>query len=119
MKSFIISLIAILLLFSGVIINSFLVKSICEDLKDEITTINSVFDGDKIDEIVKLWDKNKFFISLSVPHKQTDDVEKNLLLLDEKSNILNPIDFYETKALLLNCVEELANHGALNADNIF
>ena len=119
MKSFVISIVAVLILFLGVILKSLYVRNICERLEDDINDIEGIFSSEKVDEVIRLWDENKFLISLSVPHKQTDDVEKNLILLKEKTKILNPIDFYETKALLLNSVNELSNHGAISADNIF
>jgi hypothetical protein len=118
MKSFVISLIALLSLFVLVFANSFFVSKACEEMTGILNEINGIEYGEKISELEKCWGKSKFFISLSVPHRQMDEVEKNITILKEKSAYMNESEFFEIRALLQNAIWEIDNHGALNLDNV-
>ena len=118
MRSFIISLSALIVLFVFVFLNSFFVSKFSSEMKEMVDKIEDVDSTEQILEICDAWEKRKFFISLSVPHKQTDEVEKMLSILLEKSLHKAENEFFETKALLVNAISEISNHGAINLDNI-
>jgi hypothetical protein len=118
MKSFVISLIALLSLFVLVFANSFFVSKACDEMSEILNEINGIEHTEKINKLEECWGQSKFFISLSVPHRQMDEVEKNITVLKEKSAHMNENEFFEIRALLQNAIWEINNHGALNLDNV-
>lgn len=118
MKSFVISLIALLSLFVLVFANSFFVSKACDEMSEILNEINGIEHTEKINKLEECWGQSKFFISLSVPHRQMDEVEKNITVLKEKSTHMNENEFFEIRALLQNAIWEINNHGALNLDNV-
>jgi hypothetical protein len=79
-------------------------------------TLSSI---DKVTALLDYWNKRRIFISLSVPHRISDELEKNLQLLKTKVMNETKSDFEEIKQLLLNSIEELRIHAGISADALF
>ena len=117
MKAFIISLIILLLMFILIIWNSIYISKITDTLNILTTEINEASSTKELETLINYWNKHKLLISISVPHNEVDEMEKQLLLL--KDDIENHLNFHNTKVLVLKAIEEIKIHATLNADNVF
>ena len=68
--------------------------------------------------LVNFWDKRKIFVCLSIPHRISDELEKNLQLFKTKVFFNTKYDFEETRQLLLNSIEEMKLHAGISADTL-
>ena len=119
MKTFVFSTIALAILCAIVIWNCFYIKDVCNELSEQADNINSISDAEEVDKLEELWEKNKFLICISVPHKETDELERNLILLKTKIKTQNEMEFKETLSLVLWSIDEIKIHGIAKADNVF
>lgn len=118
MRAFIISCSTLLLILSLIIVNFFYIINIYKHMTNETSeiTLSSI---DKVTTLLDYWNKRRIFISLSVPHRISDELEKNLQLLKIKVMNGTKSDFEEIKQLLLNSIEELRIHAGISADALF
>ena len=115
MKAFIISFGTLLLIFALLIINYFYIINIYKYMISEISHIN-IDDAERISSLLNYWNKHRIIISLSIPHRISDELESNLILLKTKIENGTKYDFEETRQLLLNSIEELRIHAGISAD---
>ena len=115
MKAFIISFSTLLLIFALLIINHFYIINIYKYMTNEISLIN-IDEADKVSSLLNYWNKHRIIISLSIPHRISDELESNLILLKTKIENGTKYDFEETRQLLLNSIEELRIHAGISAD---
>ena len=120
MKSFIISVILLILIFGVIIWNFFYINNIYVDLTKAVNALSndpsSLSDAKKIYEY---WKSKQTVIALSVPHRISDEIEKNLLTLIGKLSESSPGGFEEARLLTLNSIEEMIVHAGISADSIF
>lgn len=118
MKAFVISCCSLLLIFALIIVNYFYINNIYKYMLNEasaITTDNT----EKIISLIDYWNKRKIAISLSIPHRISDELERNLQLLKIKVLGETKSDFEETKQLLLYSIEEMKIHAGISVDALF
>ena len=118
MKAFIISTCTLLLVFAIVILNYFYVLKVYSHMENEIKEIEIV-SKDKASSLLNYWEKERMYVSLSVPHRILDDLEKNLSIFVTKIREGTKIEFEETRQLLLNSIEEMKIHAGISADTLF
>lgn len=118
MKSFLFSAMALLLLCGIVIWNSYFISGVSDDMADIVNEISGLDDLGELERLEKAWEKNKLIISLSVPHKETDELEKSLILLRTKFDKNIEVELDETVALTLRAIDEIKIHGTAKLDNI-
>ena len=117
MKAFLLSAIAFLLLCAIVVINSLFVSGVSRDMRDALIEIKSSPSESTLEELENIWNKNKIWISLSVPHKQTDELERQLLLL--KAGVgRGEGELDDVIILLSRAIDEIKTHGMASLDNI-
>ena len=97
MSNFIISLIAIFLIFIFVLINSVVICTICDKML-------SLIDSGKIDEAVNLWNDKKYYLSFFVRDGEIDAIDLQT-------------DY--TPKLLYEMISEIKNGFYPNFENIF
>lgn len=119
MKAFLWSALALLALCFIVIWNSLYISRITDEMSECATKIQSLENEMELAYLNGLWRKNKLLISVSVPHDESDELEKNLILLDSKFDNGIDVELNETVALLMRAIEEIRIHGTASADNIF
>ena len=115
MKAFIISFGTLLLIFALLIINHFYIINVYKYMAAEISFIN-IDETDKVSSLLDYWNKHRIIISMSIPHRISDELESNLILLKTKIENGTKYDFEETRQLLLNSIEELRIHAGISAD---
>lgn len=118
MKAFLISISVFLVMCSIVIWNSIYISNITDELTQLTEKITNVSNFDQFKTLEDYWDKHKLILSISIPHDETDEMEKQLLLLKTKFES-NSLSLQETKTLVLKAIEEIRVHGTLNIDNVF
>jgi len=118
MKIFIVSIVALLLVFGLVIGNYFLINNIYDRMLKEVNNLTeaSVME---IDSLVKYWDKKRIIVSLSIPHRISDELERNLVVLEAKIKHESYSEFEEIRAFLINSIEEMKIHAGLSFDTVF
>ena len=112
MKAFICSLAALGLMVGIIGLNCVYINKQAEKFREMANDIET--NENAIYEIKELWEKEKFKISLSTPHKTTDDIEKYINLIIE-----NPQNSKEYKTLLLDAIDEIKKHETISFDSIF
>ena len=119
MKAFVISLVALFALCALVICNGLYIEKTTENLKICASDVKASGSEQALNALKSLWDEHKFAISISVPHKETDEFEKSLILLEQRISEGNSQEFFEACALTARAIEEIKTHGTASADNIF
>lgn len=119
MKSFVFSLIALLVLCIGVISNCIYIQSVCAEFDLYIEQAIENRNEESVEALISQWNEHKFSVSISVPHKETDELERILIVMQQRLTDENPIEFYEACAIAKNAVNEIKIHGTVKADNIF
>ena len=117
MKSLIFSLCALILLVGIIILNGVYIKNVTSEL-GEIAVSISWQDEASIENFKALWEKNEHIICLSVSHKDIDNVNIAISVLEEKIKSGEKDAFYEYRALLLGYVAEIKNKERVHIDNI-
>ena len=118
MKAFIASLVILVLLSILVIWNSFFVVDVLDQLKEDVKMLD-IQNEATFDDIKTGWEKYRFFIAISTPHGKLDDIEKVIEVLDTKLKNNELEGFYEYKAQLLVCIEEIQSPERVSWDSIF
>lgn len=118
MKAFITALCTLIIIFGIIIGNYLYILNIYKSMIDSVSRL-TMDSSNEVNELISYWRKRSTYIALSVPHKISDEIERNLLLL--KAKLENKLDngFFEAKELLLNSIEEMKIHAGISADSIF
>lgn len=119
MKAFWGSVFALLALLCLVIWNSMYISGITDDMSELAFKISSLENDAEFASLEQLWGKSKSLISVSIPHAESDELEKNLILLRAKFDNGIEVELEETVALILRAIEEIKIHGAPSIDNVF
>lgn len=120
MKSFVISIVTLLLVFGVIIWNFFYINNIYAYMSETVTELSQDEASKiKVDILWESWKKKGVLIALSVPHRISDDIEKNLTILRSRVHEGSKSDFLEAKELLLNSIEEMRIHAGASLDSIF
>ena len=117
MKSLIFSLCALILLVGIIILNGVYIKNVTTDLENLAKKI-TWGDMESIDAFKVSWEENEHKICLSVSHKDIDNVNIAVSVLEEKQKTGEKDAFYEYRALLLEYVTEIKNKERVHIDNI-
>ncbi|MBQ7761287.1 MAG: DUF4363 family protein [Clostridia bacterium] len=117
MKAFIISLVILVLLCVFVIWSSVFVVNTLDDLKANVEKLE-INNSDSFSEIKEEWEKSKYFIAITTPHSKIDDMDKAICVLESKIENDELEGFYEYKAQLLVCIEEIQSHEKVSWDSI-
>ena len=118
MKAFVISCCSLLLIFALIIVNYFYIINIYKYMLNEVSAITTD-NPERISSLLDYWNKRKIAISLSIPHRISDELERNLSLFKIKVLSETKSDFEETRQLLLNSIEEMKLHAGISADTFF
>ena len=119
MKAFLFSLGALLLLFALVICNSIYISNVTDKMMARAMEISSLDDTDAFYELCRLWEDNEILISVSVPHKESDELEKNIVILKSKLENRSQDELKESIALLQKSIDEITVHSTVSIDNVF
>lgn len=117
MKSLIFSICAIIILVSTIIFNGIYIKNVTSNLENLANNI-SWQDEESIQKFRELWDESEHKICLSVSHKDIDNVNFALSVLEEKQKSDEKDSFYEYRALLYEYIKEIRNKEKLHFDNV-
>ena len=120
MKSFIISIITLTIVFGVIIWNFFYINNIYVSMTESVNELRrpdaSLKDAEKL---YKYWKDKSILIALSVPHRISDEIEKNLIILIGKLSEDSHNGFEEAILLALNSLEEMKVHAGISVDSIF
>ena len=119
MKSFLLSLSALILLCLVVFLNTLFVSKVSYDMQEMVNKIKSSPTEESIKELEDTWNSKRTLISISVPHKETDDLDKNILILRSKFENGEDNGMNEIISLISYAIDELKVHGTISFDNIF
>jgi len=120
MKAFVISIVTLLLVFGVIIWNFLYINNIYAYMSETVTELSQdEASMVKVDELWKSWKRKSVLIALSVPHRISDEVERNLTILRSRVHEGSRADFLEAKELLLNSIEEMRIHAGASLDSIF
>lgn len=115
MKGFIISCLVIVFVFTLVIINSFCVINVINDLIEKVETIDTNYESYK--NLVDLWDKNSFLLKISSSTKETDKIDDMLSAIMSLYKTGDFSSLEEKKSLLINYMRLIKEHERINIDN--
>ena len=118
MKAFWFSVIGLCLLCIAVLLNSLYVSSISSNMEDKLSKIKDSPSLDGLEELEDIWEKNRLLISISVPHKETDELEKGLLVLRARIETGSDKGTAEALELVSRAIYELKTHGTVSVDNV-
>lgn len=116
MKGFIISCLIIALVFALVIVNSFFVKFVINDLVDKVETVDSSYESYK--RLLDLWEKNSFLLKISSSTKETDKIDDMLSAIGSLYKTGDFSSLEEKKSLLINYMRLIEEHERINIDNL-
>ena len=116
MKGFIISCVIIIFIFTAVIINSFCVKNVINDLVEKVELIDTNYDSYK--SLVDLWEKNSFLLKISSSTKETDKIDDMLSAIKSHYKTGDFSSLEEKKSLLINYMRLIEEHERINIDNL-
>lgn len=118
MKTFIASLIILVLVSVAIIANAIYVDNLLGDISNEADKLtpesHQIFE-----QVYSSWEKNRDFVAISAPHEKIDDVDMTMTIMKELYSNNSFLNFYEYKATLLEYIEEIQNHERLSFDSIF
>ncbi len=120
MKSFVISIVILILIFGVIIWNFFYINNIYVNMTEAVNALSG--DSSSLPEaerIYEYWKSKQTVIALSVPHRISDEIEKNLLTMIGRLSEDSPEGFEEARLLALNSIEEMIVHAGISADSIF
>lgn len=118
MKAFWFSVIGLGLLCVAVLLNSLYVSKISNDMEKEALKIKDSPSIGRLEELEDIWDKSRLLVSISVPHKETDELEKGLLVLRARIESGSEHGTSEALELVLRAIYELKTHGTVSVDNV-
>ena len=117
MKGFVISICIVAIIFSLVAANSFCVRNVMDNLVKSVELLTPQ-DDTQMTEVLKLWNKNKFFICLSSSTKETDKIDDIISVLEAMYEHNSFLGLEEKKALLINYISLISSHERLSLENI-
>ena len=117
MKAFIVSICAILLLVGTVVFNGFYIKNTTNKLTDLANDI-TLESSESIENFKEYWIKNEHKICISVSHKDVDNINIAVCVLEEMQERNESDGFWEYHALLLKYIEEIRSKERVHIDNI-
>ena len=119
MKAFLFSVGVLLLMCALVICNNIYISSVTDKMLSHANRISSFDDTDSLDALCRLWEDNKIIISVSVPHKESDELEKSLVILKTRIQDNDAAELNEAIALLKRSIDEITVHATVSIDNVF
>ncbi len=117
MKAFVISLTALIVMILLIITNAIYISN----KSQEFYTLASLLTPETNNEFITLydeWKKAESIFSISISHKDIDNLNIALSVLKEKYENKEDDGFYEYKALLMNYIKEIKDKEAFALDNI-
>lgn len=119
MKSFICSLLTLAVLTAVVITNCIYVKGCAEELMSLADGLQYDSPSSDIARIKDRWDSCKKLISLSVDHKETDEIDDTLSKLETHAQ-LGALSAFASELTALKCqLQRLAESESFSPDRIF
>ncbi len=126
MKSFIISLIVFAVVISAVTLNVFYISKITKELIDIVSELpNEAKDGSLIyDEnpqfahLVKRWNENEFFISITVGNKEAENVNSILIKMIEYYGAGDTPNYRAARSMLLYSLHLIQTEEQLSIEGI-
>lgn len=119
MKSFVASLILILLLVGTVTVNSIYIRSICDEISDQTDELSeSGYDGEKVSRLLSFWNKHEKLVSLSVESdelKRMKDLISSLPTLKEETS---SDEFIRACLLISDLCDELSSYERISFESI-
>ncbi|MBE6625133.1 MAG: DUF4363 family protein [Ruminococcaceae bacterium] len=118
MKAFWFSTLALVALCGIVIWNGITVSRISDDMSEIASGIESLEDEEALRKLEEIWHEHRLILSISVPHRVTDELDRTLVLLRKKFDEGISTEIPETVALAIKSIEELRTHSLVDANNI-
>lgn len=118
MKAFLFSVLALMVLCAIVIWNGATVSKISDEMREIAGEIKSLDSEDELQELEEIWHKKRLILSISVPHRVTDELDRTIALLRKKFDEGISTEIPETVALAIKSIEELRTHSLVDANNI-
>ena len=121
MRGFIITLILFAILISIVIINSFYVNNIINDIKNEITSLKTIPCEENaiiIKQIKSKWEKDSIWVSLSVSYEDIEELTDMIASLEASNSVKDYNQFKLYYELILNSIEDIGRLERFSVKNI-
>lgn len=121
MRGFIITLILFAILISIVIINSFYVNNIINDIKNEITSLKTIPCEENaiiIKQIKSKWEKDSIGVSLSVSYEDIEELTDMIASLEASNSVKDYNQFKLYYELILNSIEDIGRLERFSVKNI-
>ena len=121
MRGFIITLILFVILISIVIINSFYVNNIINDIKNEITSLKTIPCEENaiiIKQIKSKWEKDSIWVSLSVSYEDIEELTDMIASLEASNSVKDYNQFKLYYELILNSIEDIGRLERFSVKNI-
>lgn len=121
MRGFIITLILFSILISIVIINSFYVNNIINDIKNEITSLKTIPCEENaiiIKQIKSKWEKDSIGVSLSVSYEDIEELTDMIASLEASNSVKDYNQFKLYHELILNSIEDIGRLERFSVKNI-
>ncbi|MBQ9743786.1 MAG: hypothetical protein IJW19_01535 [Clostridia bacterium] len=120
MKSFVISILTLAIICGVIIWNYVYINKIYDYMNETVNALEcNEVSAIKVDELWSFWKKKSIVIAISIPHRVSDDLERNLVILRTKLKEGSNYEFEESKSLVLNSIEEMRIHAGASLDSIF
>jgi hypothetical protein len=118
MKAFLFSVLALMVLCAIVIWNGATVSKISDEMREIAGEINSLDSENELKKLEEIRHKKRLILSISVPHRVTDELDRTIALLRKKFDEGISTEIPETVALAIKSIEELRTHYLVDANNI-
>jgi hypothetical protein len=89
-----------------------------DDLKINVESLE-ISNSSSFKSIEEKWGRIKYAIAIATPHSKLDDMDRVICVLSTKIENKELEGFYEYKAQLLVCIEEIQSHERVSLDSIF
>lgn len=121
MRGFIITLILFAILISIVIINSFYINNIINDIKNEITSLKTIPCEENaiiIKQIKSKWEEDSIWVSLSVSYEDIEELTDMIASLEASNSVKDYNQFKLYHELILNSIEDIGRLERFSVKNI-
>lgn len=119
MKTFIVSLVTLAILIVCVTLNCIFVQRSVDDLSRAVEALPDDAATAVLDELSGKWDKCKTWISVSVSHRETDDIDDSISQLEVHIKEKNQSAYASAVASLKCQLSRLAESETLSPGRIF
>ena len=119
MKSFVFSIILIIVLTSVIVFNMLYIKNATDNMKELIIAVAKEESSDSMSELISYWRKHKDRISLSANFKQTDIVSEELIKLNEAVKFQNRLAIQQSCAVLRDALDDIGQYETPSFNSIF